>query len=69
MYAHSARNDCFEILSAVLTLQAAFLSSGLRVVGYGGIYHKPIFNVIYKKSKNDVIFKLQVYFLVKVSIS
>ena len=35
MYVLSAWNDCYEIVSAVLTLHAAFLSSSLRFVGYG----------------------------------
>ena len=35
MYMLLAGNDCFEILSVVLTLHAAFLSSSLQLVGYG----------------------------------
>ena len=34
MHVLSAWNDCYEILLAVLTLHAAFLSSSLRVVEY-----------------------------------
>ena len=36
VYVLSALNDCYEILSKVLTLHADFLSSSLRVVKYGG---------------------------------
>ena len=34
MYALSSWNDCYEILSEVLTLHTAFLSSSLGVLGY-----------------------------------
>ena len=51
MYVLSAWNDCFEILSSVLTLHAAHLSSSLQVVWYGGIYHKPIFMLSLKIEK------------------
>ena len=47
MYVLSAWNDCYEILSAVLTRHAPYLSSSLRVVGYGRDIHKLIFKVIY----------------------
>ena len=35
MYVLSAWNDCYKVLSAVLTLDTAFLLSSLRVVEYG----------------------------------
>ena len=53
-YVISAWNDCYEILSLVLTLQVVFLSSSLPVVGWWDMietYHKPIFNVTYKNRK------------------
>ena len=51
MYVLSAWNDCYETLSAVLTLHAVFLPSIMRVVAYGWDNHEPIFNVIYKNRK------------------
>ena len=48
MYVLLAWNDCFEILSAVLTLHAAFLSSSLQVVGYGWDIPQTDFYIIYK---------------------
>ena len=35
MYVLSVSNDFYKILSTMLTVHAAFISSSLRVVGYG----------------------------------
>ena len=69
LYVLSAWNDCYVIFSAALTLHDAFLSSSLRVVGYGRDIHKLILNFIYKNRKMISSSNFKWTSLVKVSIS